>query len=143
MVDITTAFISTATAVLAGVLSYVLTKRAEREAEWRKEKLNRYKTFIGSLSGILENESSHQEQKQFARACNDLLLFAPQSVIDALHRFQDEIGASNHEKSAARHDALLSHLLLAIRRDLKIRPRDKADSFQARLWASSYRKTRR
>jgi hypothetical protein len=129
------AIISAAGAIVVAVLGYVLTKRAEREARWRDEKLAHYKAFVSSLSGVLEGETSDEGQKQFARACNDIQLFAPEKVIGVLAQFQDEIRVSNPAKSLEHHDALLSQLFFEIRRDLRISPRDSAD-FRFRLWAS-------
>lgn len=130
-----TSVISAAGALLVAVAGYVFTKRAERESKWREEKLAHYKEFVASLSGIIDNEGTPDGQVRFARACNDILLFAPQRVIEALDQFRDEIRVSNASKSLERHDALLTRLLRAIRKDLGVRPADTA-TFRARLWAS-------
>ena len=67
----------------AGV-AYFLTKWREREAEWRKDKREHYKAFVGSLSGIIEGEATPEGKVIFNRATNDLNLIAPQTVIEAL-----------------------------------------------------------
>lgn len=131
-----TPLISAAGALLLAVAGYVLTKRAEREAEWRKEKLAYYKEFVSSLSGAIANETTTEGQIRFSRACNDILLFAPHRVIVALDRFWDEIRASNPSKSLANHDKLLSELFFAIRRDIGVRPRDERQTFNVRLRSS-------
>jgi hypothetical protein len=53
-----TSVISAAGALLVAVAGYVFTKRAERDARWRDEKLAHYKEFDASLSGVIENEST-------------------------------------------------------------------------------------
>lgn len=131
-----TSLISAAGALLVAVAGYIFAKRKDREAEWRKEKLAYYKEFVSSLSGILENESSPQEQVRFAKASNDILLFAPYHVIEALMAFQNEIGARNPSRSRERHDQLLSALFFEMRRDIGVKPRDKRRGFAVRLWAS-------
>ena len=131
------ALISTSGALLVAVAGYLFAKRAEREAAWRSEKLGNYKALLVSLNGIFEGQGTEEGQKAFARACNDLLLFAPRSVIDALVRFQDEIRASNPNKSQQGHDMRLSELILAIRKDLRLRPKDEAEGFLVRLWVPS------
>ena len=73
--------------VLLASLTYWLTQAREREAELRREKLELYKAFTSSLSGVLEGEASPEGQRAFSRACNNLLLLAPQNVIGALRRF--------------------------------------------------------
>ena len=94
-----TTMVTTLLALLGGlltaVLTYWFTKKREREAEWRKEKLAYYKVFVDGLSGIVDGDSTSQGQLVFARASNNLLLFASQSVIESLDRFRDEISASN------------------------------------------------
>jgi hypothetical protein len=130
------ALIAAVGSVLVAAATYWLTKKQERNAELRKEKLEHYKAFIASLSGILEKESSSEGQKAFALACNNMLLFAPQSVLEALRYFQEETRTSNPNRQNDRHDELLSNLLLEIRKDLKVRPKDKAKIFKAWLWSS-------
>jgi hypothetical protein len=131
-----TSLISAAGALIVAVAGYVLTKRAEREAEWRKEKLAYYKEFVSSLSGTIADESTTEGQIRFSRACNDILLFAPHRVIAALDRFWDEISASNPSKSLENHDKLLSDLFFEIRRDIGVRPKDQRQSFIVRLRSS-------
>lgn len=43
---------------LAGVLTFYKSKAAERESEWRKEKLKLHLNFVESLSGITDSEKS-------------------------------------------------------------------------------------
>ena len=123
-------------AVAAAVLAYLFTKKREREAEFRKEKLEHYKAFVLSLTGIIVGESSPEGQKAFAKAFNNLLLFAPQPTIDALHEFREEITSRGTARSKERHDRLLSALFLEIRKDLGVRPRDAAETFRVFLQSS-------
>jgi len=122
--------------IVAAVFAYWSTKQREREAEWRKEKLAYYKTFVESLSGIVEGDDSPEGHKAFARATNNLLLFAPQPVIEALNAFRIEIRVSNASRSPERHDNLLAALLLSIRHDIGVSPADDSAKFRPILWAS-------
>jgi hypothetical protein len=131
-----TSVISAAGALLIAVAGYVFTKRAEREAEWRKEKLAYYKEFVSSLSGTIAGESSVEGQVRFSRASNDIALFAPYHVIAALDRFWKEIRVSNPSKSLERHDELLSELLYEIRKDIRVRPKDNRATFRVHLRSS-------
>jgi dsDNA-specific endonuclease/ATPase MutS2 len=121
--------------VLAGA-TYWFTKKREREAELRKEKLEHYKDFVASLSGIVSNEGTPETQRAFARACNKLNLVAPQAVVKALQDFQQEIKVTNPNKNDAKHDQLMSKLFYEMRKDLQITPKDKDTSFVFGLWAS-------
>src|SRR5438876_149720 len=79
--------------------TYWFTKQREREAEWRKEKLEYYKAFVVALGGTIAGEATPEGHRAFARACNNLNLVAPQAVIEALREFQQEIKISNPNKS--------------------------------------------
>ena len=121
--------------VLAGA-TYWFTKKREREAELRKEKLEHYKDFVASLSGIISGEGTDEGQRAFSRACNKLNLVAPQAVLIALQEFQREIKATNTERSNEQHDRLMSRLFFEIRKDLGITPKDPEEGFKVGLWAS-------
>jgi len=108
----------------------------EREAEWRKEKLGYYKTFTESLSGIIGGDATPDGHRAFAQATNNLLLLAPQRVVEAVTAFRQEIRVSNLRRSGEAHDRLLAAMFLAIRRDVGIVPRDDAATFRPKLWAS-------
>jgi hypothetical protein len=122
--------------VLVAAFTYWSTKRREREAEWRKEKLAYYKAFAESLSGIVEGDATPEGHRLYAKATNNLLLFAPQSVIEAVNAFRAATAASNPNRSRERHDQLLAQLLLCIRQDIGIHPADDRATFQAMLWTS-------
>jgi hypothetical protein len=134
-----TTLITALSAVAAAVLAYLFTKQREREAELRKEKLEHYKALVLSLTGTLEGVSSPEGKKAFAIACNNFLLFAPQPAIKALQEFQKETSIRNTAPSRERHDRLLSALLLEIRKDLRVRPKDVPESFRVFLWSSGVR----
>lgn len=139
--ELTTAAVSAAGVILAAVLTavagYVFTKRQEREAEWHKEKLERYKAFVASLSGVLQGTSNTEDGlREFSVTSNNLLLFAPQSVIEALILYREETRTSNPSPSRDRHDLLLNQLFYEIRRDLAVRPGDRRTDFRVQLWAT-------
>ena len=122
--------------LLAG-FTYWSTKSKEREAELRKEKFEYYKKFIESINETIEGDKTPDGNLKFAKASNNLMLMAPQSVIEALNQFRDEISISNSAHSTLEnHDRLLSTLMYEIRKDLKISPKDKKDQLRIKLWAS-------
>ena len=122
--------------ILVAVFTYWSTKQRERDAEWRKEKIVYYKTFIESISGIVEGDETPEGHKHYAKATNNLLLFAPQSVIEALTDFRLENSVSNKDRSHEKHDKLLAALLLAIRQDIGVHPADDPATFKPILWAA-------
>jgi hypothetical protein len=131
-----TAIIGLVGGLLVAATTYWFTKQREREAEWRKEKLAYYKTFVECLSGIVGDIAPPEEQRAFARSTNNLQLFAPQPVITALNAFRDEIRVSNPNRTQEQHDKLLAVLFLAIRQDIGVFPPDDPATFSPRLWTS-------
>jgi hypothetical protein len=135
--DITSVITVVGGLVAAGT-AYVFTKWREREAEWRREKRDHYKAFVAAISGITEGESTPSSQREFARACNNLNLVAPQRVIEAMREFREEISPRNAKKSQDRHDKLLSRLLYEMRGDLRISPRDDSRTFMVQVYSSGH-----
>jgi hypothetical protein len=69
-------------------------------------------------------------------ASNNLLLIAPQSVLEAMQAYRHETRTGNPNPSPERHDQLLSKLLLEIRKDLGVHSKDNIDTFKVMLWAA-------
>lgn len=134
--EIATALVAASGAVILAGASYWFTKKHEREAELRKEKLEHYKDFVASLSGIISGEETPEGHRAFARACNKLNLVAPHAVLQALQVFQQEIKVGNSTRSNERHDKLMSALFFEIRKDLGVSPDDAEATFKVGLWAS-------
>jgi hypothetical protein len=133
---IVVAVISAAALVFVPAISFYLTKKKDREADWRKYKFDQYKEFTASLSGIVGKDSTPEGRRNFARASNTLHLIGSSGVLTALHEFQDETSVSNTARSDLRHDALLSKLIWEIRKDLGIPQTPESSAFVARLWCS-------
>ena len=111
------AMVSGVVALVAAAVTYVLTKKRDREAEWRKLKLDYYRELVAAISGIVGRRSTPPAQARFADALNNLILVAPKEVILKLYAFWDEIREKELDKT--RHDELLSDLIRAIRRDIQ------------------------
>ena len=139
---VTSTALGLVSSVVIAALTYWFTKRREQEAERRKEKLVYYKAFVESLSGIVEGDDTPEGHKLYTKATHNLLLFAPQSVIEAVNAYRSENAVSNRERrSLDRHDKLLAEMLLAIRRDVGVHPADAAAAFKPVLWSSGVRKS--
>ncbi len=133
---ITVAIISAAAAIGVSTITFYLTKKKEREADWRRYKVEQYKEFITALSGIVGGDSTPDGQRRFALACNTTQLLASQKVIQALRDFRSEIDASNVNTSRERHDTLLSRLVSEIRMGIKLPGKQDTADFEASLWCS-------
>lgn len=125
--------------IIVASLTFSFNKKKEREAEWRKEKLKFYIEFIESLSWITDFEWSYENDIRFAKACNDLYLFAPNNVLWALKEFQNHIRISNESKSYEIYMKTLSELILKIRNDIGIKWED-GGNFNVNLWTSGRKK---
>ena len=128
--------ISALALIVAPAFSFYWTRRKEREAEWPKQKREQYRELLEAISSTVGTDATPEGQLRFARACNTIGLIASQSVLKALWQFQDATAKSNPNRSLEQHDRCLNQLLLAIRVDLGVSPKDDPSTFQARLWAS-------
>ena len=108
-----TAAISGAVSIAGVVMSYLLSKRKEREADWRKLKLERYDEYVTALSGVVKGgELSLEAQARYATAVNGIALVAPLPILRALYAFQDEKSGGNTRSK------LLDNLMNALRHDI-------------------------
>jgi hypothetical protein len=122
------AIISAATAITVAALSYSFARRREREADWRRLKLDHYKEYVSALSGIVGTRESPTSQARYADARNALRLVAPPEVLRALKAFQDEIAHSNVDYTLDGQQARLNVLIREIRRDVQPTPPDDGDA---------------
>lgn len=129
------AIISASAGIFASALTFFLTKRKEREAEWRKQKLESYKELLSALSGIVGSAPPPEAKARFAHTANHILLVATPRVLVALRDFLDETSDSKKNPAIDRHDELLTILMYSIRADLGIKPNEAAPDFQFRLWS--------
>ncbi len=123
------ASITAAASILGAAITYMLTKRHERVAQWQNDKLNHYKVLFSALSDISVDETDKQAHRNLALAVNTIALVAPQYVIKALMALHDEAKYTNVQKSADRYDELLKSLLLAVRKDIGRAKGDEAETF--------------
>ncbi|MDD5327297.1 MAG: hypothetical protein PHY02_05725 [Phycisphaerae bacterium] len=132
------AIITASGTILAGALTFYLTKRHQWKVEWQHQKLNHYKVLLSSLSDLAVDGTDKEEaNRRFALAANTIALVAPQYVIAALMDFHDEVKYSNPNKSPEHHDELLKNLLLAIRKDIGLSKKDEKDKFAFHLIGSA------
>ncbi|WP_417433363.1 hypothetical protein [Kiloniella sp.] len=122
--------ISASAAIVVAAFTYWATKQREREAEWRKEKLGHYKDYFAALAANVGAHSSHESSKRYAIAFNTVGLFASQEVINCLHNYQYLTRLQADKVPRDEHDKLLTELVLAIRKDLKLKPKDDVSSFK-------------
>jgi hypothetical protein len=128
---------SALTAILVAAITYYTTKQREREAEWRKEKLAHYKQYFAALAETVGINVSEDARKRYAVAFNTVGLFASQDVIECLHAYQEITRLPFEEVPVTEHDRRLKQLVLAIRRDLGLKPTDDTSTFSFHLIAAS------
>ena|SRR5438874_2190929 len=127
--------ISSVTAIAVAALTYYTTKRREREAEWRREKLAHYKDYFAALAETIGTNVSDDARSRYCVAFNTVGLFASQDVIKYLHAYQDVTRLPYDQVDPAEHDRRLTNLVLAVRRDLKLRPGDDPATFSFQMIA--------
>jgi hypothetical protein len=133
-------FLAAIGSILVAGATYWLTKKREREAEWRKAKFEHYKEFFASFGGNLMSTGSPEGRMAYARARNNLALVAPQPVIEALQAFEKVIAITNVNNDIDRHDEFLSRLIFEIRRDLQISPSDNSETFRVGIVGAGARR---
>lgn len=129
---ILTAVIAAATALLVTGLTNYLTKAREREADWRRLKLERYRAYVSALSGIVEGSATSEAHRHYADAVNELQLVGSPQVLRTLKAFLAYTSYRNPQRQQERHDELLSELIRAMRRDLQ--PKEKSDDSERGFW---------
>jgi len=131
--EVLVSIITVAGSIFVAAISYFLTKRQQREALWRDSKLNHYKFLLQSISDLAVDNTDIKAHQNFALAMNTLALVAPQKVVATMLAFHDGVKQSNKERSIELHDKLLAQLLLEIRIDMKIKPKDDPKKFKYHL----------
>ncbi len=119
-------------AITAG-LTYLLTKRREREADWRKMKLELYREYMAALSGIVEGRETPEGHTRYADAVNSLTLVASPSVLKPLYAYLDYNSCRTIDKNLDRHDRLLTGLVRAMREDMYPADREGNNNLSLRL----------
>jgi membrane protein implicated in regulation of membrane protease activity len=52
------ASVSAGVAIISAIITYVLTRKREHRADWRKLKLNQYQEFLLALSGVVRERAT-------------------------------------------------------------------------------------
>ena len=118
---IITSIISILSAIIIVSLTYIFTKSKEREAEWRKEKLNFYIEFIKSISEITKENITKNSSDRFAKACNNFYLFAPENILKAMQDYREETNVKNKTFNSKKAEEKLKELISLIRKDINIK----------------------
>jgi hypothetical protein len=115
---IISAVIAITVAVLTAGMTYVLTRKREHEADWRKIKLDLYRTYVVALSGVLRHNRTSENQAKYADAVNSLTLVASPAILKALYSFQDGVSDSKNAGTDRDLQKLVDGLLIALREDI-------------------------
>ena len=128
--------IPSGSAILAVVVTYILTKKREHEGDWRKLKFSQYQEFILALSGTVSERATAEARSRYADAINSMALVAPLKVLQALSEYQDEISSAIRENRKPDDGyKLLSALFHTMREDIQPRIGNDAN-FQFRLMSA-------
>lgn len=128
-----TACISAIAALIAVIITYVLARRREHEADWRKLRFDQYREFIVALSGFTEGRASPEAHRRYTDAFNSMQLVAPLSVLRPLQAYQDETTYRNApNRTQETHDRAYNALIRALRADIYPR-RLEDEGFDFRL----------
>jgi hypothetical protein len=110
--------ISAVATICAVIVTYYLTKKKERDSEWRKLKFGQYQEFILALSGVVRERATREGQRRYADAVNSMSIVATPEILSALMNFQREISYKNSQRTQQKHDDLLDALIRLMREDI-------------------------
>jgi hypothetical protein len=68
------AVIAATAGLLTAAFTYAATRRRDREADWRKLKLEMYREFTTAMAGMAEGDAGDEEKMRFNIASNSLHL---------------------------------------------------------------------
>ncbi|MAX24375.1 MAG: hypothetical protein CMJ19_07710 [Phycisphaeraceae bacterium] len=135
------AIISAAASIIAGLVTFVLNKHAERKDALQLRKLEHYKILLSAISNLaIDGEDRDEASKNFAQASNTIALVAPQAVITALMDFHDEVSPSNVNKTLKGEQEKLIKLLLELRKSLDLPFKDHPQTFSFHLIGANPRR---
>lgn len=130
------AIIGAAASLFTSALIFFLTKKKEREADWRRLKLARYDALLASINDLADNP---RNGVSFAKAANDVNLVASAEVLTALQSFIDYLAAPHYSTTV--QNQYFTALIYAIRKDLCITPVRGPDDLILKLYCGRRSKT--
>jgi hypothetical protein len=98
--------------LIATLITVRSANERDREAVWRKMKLDIYREFILSASGMVEDRADRAAELKYLDASHSLMLVASPEVLKILFLFQKNKLNSDY----------LKPLFIALRNDIKPRP---------------------
>ncbi|MGE4482472.1 hypothetical protein [Acidocella sp.] len=124
IVTLTSALIGAVAALLVAILTTTNNSRRDREADWRKLKLEIYREYVTAISGIVEGRADNHAQDRYLDASHSLMLIALPEVLKVLFQFQKDHLDKRH----------LTPLMKAIRNDIKPRPDNSDEGIEFQMF---------
>jgi hypothetical protein len=121
-------------------------KRRQLDAQRREEKRQHYTFLLTAMSGFITGtDDEDKAAKDFSLATNTIALVAPQIIVSKLMELWDEMRSfmCNREKPGSEDGSieLIRQLVIAIRDDLEIKPKDDPKSFKFRPQKLEFKKS--
>ena len=132
--ELTKLTISLLIPTIMAFLTYYFSKKKDREAELRKEKLRYYKIFSSCLARIIKGESTSKDQIEYSHAASQLNLVASSNVISALNKYMLIIDEPVEKRNRKDCREAQSNLFRNIRLDLGLK--DDNVNLDFFLWSS-------
>jgi hypothetical protein len=121
-------------AAAASAVTFLLTRMKEREAEWRKLRVEQYKELVTSMSEVAGGPTE-ANRARLALAANHVGLFASPAVLRELTTLLDAVARGETDN----HDQILTALMHAIRDDLQVPGSESREGISFKLWAARRR----
>lgn len=124
--------IAMAASIVVPSITFFLTKKKEREVEWRKLRVEQYKELMDAMSNVAGESPSAESRKRLALTANQVGLFASPAVLRQMTRLLNAVAAGSGDNQ----DEIITSLIHAIRTDLKVPDAGSHEDIQLRLWGA-------
>ena len=125
------AIIAAAASAIASAITFFLTRKKEREAEWRKLRVEQYRELITAMSEVA-GEATPRNNQRLALAANQVGLLASSEVLRYQTMLLDAVATGRLED----HDNILTSLMHAIRMDLQVPDAEQQSGISFKIWAA-------
>ncbi|MFL5814667.1 MAG: hypothetical protein ACJ763_13920 [Bdellovibrionia bacterium] len=110
-------FVGTILTVLVSLAIWTLTQRANRMAQERMRREERYQALLDSLRGFYVSSYDQSLRSEFLRQLNLAWMYCPDAVIKVAYEFLETVRDQKKVKDEEKELAL-GRLVLAIRKDM-------------------------
>jgi hypothetical protein len=112
------------------ILTYIITKKKEREADLRQNMMKRYDDLVGSLTELVQSRANASSGKKFIDAYYKAGAYASKDVLNACYELLQHLKKKGTITTIAEIASLVDGIYNAVRKDT-LGPEDPGHPFEA------------